>query len=124
MATVQEYFIVPKDVYEKCHAPPENLKEKLGKLPKSAKSKSVQLLEYLNKHLQWDSETGQTSGLSESIINYVSYSVRGKNKPIDWQEFLPNLVTVNSALLCEKVKREVKAYKRKYGRQLRETRMD
>lgn len=124
MATVQEYFIVPKDVYEKCHAPEESLQDKFDKLPKKAKSKSANLLEFLNTKLQWDSQTGTLSGLSESIYNYINYSVRGKQRPIDWKAFLPNLLTAPQGYLCEKVKREIKRYKRQHGRYIRETRLE
>jgi hypothetical protein len=124
MATVQEYFIVPKDVFEKCHAPPENIKDKFDKLPKSARNKSSQLLEYLLKLVHWDNKTGEISGLLESIYNYVNYSVRGKQRPVDWETFLPNLVSAPQNVLCEKVKREVKVYKRKHGRHVRASRLD
>ncbi len=124
MAAVQEYFIVPKNVYEKCQSPPESIKDKFDKLPKSAKAKSAQLLENLHQLIQWDSESGHIIGLLESIYNYANYSVRGKQRPVDWETFLPNLVGVSQNVLCEKVKREVKSYKRKHGRHVRATRLD
>ncbi len=124
MASVQEYYIVPKDVFEKCHAKPESLKDKFDKLPKSAKAKSAQLLEHLHRFIQWDSESGYVTGLLESIYNYTNYSVRGKQRPVDWETFLPHLFNVPQNILSEKVKREVKSYRRKHGRQVRASRLD
>lgn len=124
MAAVQEYFIVPKDVFEKCHNAPDSIKDKFDKLPKSAKTKTAQLLEHLHKFIQWDSESGQISGLLASIYDYANYSVRGKQRPVDWETFLPNLLAVPSNVLCEKVKREVKVFRRKHGRHVRASRLD
>lgn len=124
MATVTEYYIVPKEIYEKCSEPPESIVEKIDKLPKQAKYNSSRLLEHLRTQLTWDTTTGLTPGLLENIFNYINYSVRGKKRPFDFQEFLQYIISVPASLLCEKAKREVKKYKRNHGRLVRAPRMD
>lgn len=124
MATVTEFYIVPKSVYEKCNEPVESLQDKIKTLPKKAKSSSSALLDHLKPLLQLDNETGQVNGLSENVFAYINYSVRGKKRPSDWDTFLPNLLTVPSSILCEKVKREVKLLKRRNGRKVHSPRVD
>lgn len=124
MATVQEYYIVPKQVYEKCSEPNETLDEKISKVPKQAKYKIKHLLQFLANKIQWDSETGEISGLKQNIFDYINYTVRCKNKPVDWLSFIDHLIGAPSSLLCEKVKREVKKAKRQHGRHIHTSRVD
>ncbi len=118
MASVQEYYIVPKNVYDYCTKPDESLDDQLQKLPYSSKINAYDLINSIKKLISWDPNTGLISGSDKSIFPYLNYSVRGKNKPKDWEEFLPNLWTVPQYLLCERVKRDVKSLARKNGRKL------
>ncbi len=124
MASVTEYYIVPKETFEKCSDPQQSVAERLENLPRKARSNSVRLLDLLKSQIKWDNLTGITPGLTDSIFNYISYSVRGKQRPLDFEEFLPYITSVPASVLCEKVKREVTKYKRRHGRQVRASRVD
>ncbi len=124
MATVDEHYIVPKDVYEHCNKQEDSLQDKLNTLSKRAKRNANRVIEHLKPLTQWDNVSGQFPGHSENIFNYLSYSVRGKPKPEDWESFVPYLITLPPSLFCEKVKREVKLAKRRHGRQVRVESLD
>lgn len=124
MALVKQYYIVPKDLYEKCTEQEHTLDEKIDKLPKGAKLKALEVLEQLKGIVHWDTHDGEVIGLEHSIFDYINYSVRGKNKPSDWQSFVPNLISIPISLVCEKVKREIKRLKRKHGREIRAEGLD
>lgn len=121
---VNELYIVPKEVYEHCNKPRESVQEKLDKLSKKAKSNAIRIWEYLKTLPEYDNESGRMQGYLENIFNYLNYSVRGKQRPVDWESFVSHLITLPPTLFCEKVKREVKIAKRRHGRQLHTSRVD
>lgn len=123
-SNVNELYIVPKEVYEHCNKPEDSLQDKLDKLPKRAKSKALRIIEHLRAQLEFDSESGQFPGYTENLFNYLHYSVRGKQKPEDWDLFVPKLITLPLTLFSEKVKKEVKQVKRRHGRQVHTSRVD
>lgn len=124
MASVQEYYIVPKDVFDKYNQPEESLDDKLQKLPRGARTNAYNLSNYLSKVITWDNITGIINDTNKSIFDYINYSVRGKYKPVDWEEFVPNLWTVPQHLLCERAKRDVQRLTRKNGRKVHKKSLD
>lgn len=118
MASVQEYYIVPKEVYDKYNQREESLDDKLDKLPIGAKTNAYNLMNWLKKVITWDKDTGLIIDTDKPIFDYINYSVRGKKKPIDWEEFVPNLWKIPPSLLCVRARRDVKNLTRKHGRKI------
>lgn len=114
MGTIEEYYIVPKPVYDTCYNREESLHEKIAKLPKSSQIKVKKLLHFLPENIK-NENLLDLAGFSYTLFDYVNYATRGKNKPSDWESFLVNLATAPQSVFCAKVKTEVKKYKRKNG---------
>ncbi len=117
MGSVTEYYIVPKKVYEECNAKEETLTQKIDKLPRTSQIKVKRLLDFLPENIK-NENWSDPEKYSNSVFDYINYAIRGKNKPSDWESFLPNLVTAPQSFFCEKVKVELRKYKRKHGTKL------
>lgn len=123
---VQELYIVPKDVYEHCDKKAK-FQEKLETLPKRPRSYANRIITHLRPILEWDYKSGEVSGLSENLFSYLNYSTRGKQRPEDWELFLPHLYGLPQSLFCAKVRREVKSAikaEKRHGRQLHKAGLD
>lgn len=117
MGSVAEYYIVPKNVYDTCYSTEETLQEKIDKLPKSAQVKVKKILDFLPENIK-NENLIDLAGLSYTLFQYLNYASRGKNRPSDWDSFIPYLASVPQSVFCEKVRIGVKKYKRKHGAKL------
>ena len=82
MMAVQKYFIVPQDIYERVYNQTPTLQQQLSEQTLQVRAKARALLSFLNSKLEFD-EFGRSRDLKQNIFDYVLYSVRGKEEPID-----------------------------------------
>lgn len=124
MENVREYYIVKKEIFEKCMVAEHSLEEQIDRLPKKIKGKISNFLQFLKaKGINWGTQ-GNVCGFSNSILELATFATRGKKKPSDWEKFLPLLIDAPAALLSEKAKKDIKRIKRKHGRQIHKESVD
>ncbi len=96
MNQVNEYYIVPKNVYEDVTQAQKPSPERFEDIPKSARKKVFALDEWSRIN---------NINLSDSVI---AYAVRGKFRPADWTDNLYHFLQAPPKLLSLRVKNELK----------------
>lgn len=107
MANVQRYYIVPQQVYEKVYQDTPSLMTKISSLPASSRQKAQKLLTHLHGQVSFD-EFGRAQGFKQNIYDYVNFAVRGKDQPIDWDQFVLVLLDAPKEIFTEKINGEIR----------------
>ena len=108
---VQKYYIVPQDIFERVYNEIPTLQIQLSELTPLNRQKARHLLAALSKKIEFD-EFGRSREYKQNIFDYIVYSIRGKEEPIDWESFLPLLFDAPKDVLTEKVKNEIRQARR------------
>lgn len=127
MDSVQEYYIVPKEVYEKCSEPKKSVEEKIQELPTARQRKFKRLLDYLVSKIGVGVTVDKDSDLVGEYTNlydFINYAISGRKKPDEFNELVPLLFDVPDDLLSEKVHRDVGFFKRQHGRHIHKKSLD